>query len=94
MFNRVYQYLFLIFSHFVFLFSPSFSYSSRRETHSAIYSNLQCLTRFLNNLPTTLPNQTHFCGTKYEFFLPPDQLDFFLVSGQATDQKKFLATTF
>ena len=31
----------------------------------------------------------YFLGTKYEFFLPPYQLTFFLVFGQATYQKRF-----
>ena len=37
-FSAIYSYLSLLFSHFVFLFSPSFSFSSRHETHSTIYS--------------------------------------------------------
>ena len=38
MFNTINPYLSLLFSHFVFLFSPSFSYSSRHETHSTVYN--------------------------------------------------------
>ena len=38
MFSAVHLYLFLLFSHFVVLFSPSFSFSSRQETHSTIYN--------------------------------------------------------
>ena len=36
MFSAIYPYLFLQFSNFVFLFSPSFSFSSRHEAHSTI----------------------------------------------------------
>ena len=38
MFSIIHPYLSLLFSPFVFLFSPSFSYSSRHETHYAIYN--------------------------------------------------------
>ena len=38
MFSTIQPSLSLLFSHFVFLFSPSFSYSSRHETHSTIYN--------------------------------------------------------
>ena len=38
MYNTMHPYLFLLFSHFVFLFSPSLSYSSHRETHSTSYN--------------------------------------------------------
>ena len=38
MFSSIFPYLPLLFSHFVFLFSPSFPYSSRQETHSTIYN--------------------------------------------------------
>ena len=37
MFSTIHAYLSLLFSNFVFLFSPSFSYTSRHETHSTIY---------------------------------------------------------
>ena len=37
--NTIYPYLFLLFSHFMFLFSPSFSYSSPHEKHSTIYND-------------------------------------------------------
>ena len=36
MFNAIYPYLSLLSFHFVFLSSPSFSFSSRHETHSKI----------------------------------------------------------
>ena len=38
MFSAIYPYLLLLFSHFVFLFSSSFFFSSRHETHSTIYN--------------------------------------------------------
>ena len=38
MFSAIYPYLSLLLSHFVLLFSPSFSFSSRHETHSTIYN--------------------------------------------------------
>ena len=38
MFSARYPYLPLLFSHFVFLFSLSFYFSSRHETHSTIYN--------------------------------------------------------
>ena len=38
MFNAIYPDLSLLFSHFVFLISPSFSLSSRHETDSTIYN--------------------------------------------------------
>ena len=38
MYNTIYPYLFLLFSHFMFLFSPSLSYTSRHETRSTIYN--------------------------------------------------------
>ena len=37
-FSIIYQYLSLLFSHFVFLFSPSFSYSFRHQTYSTFYN--------------------------------------------------------
>ena len=36
MFSAIHSYLYLLISHFVFLFSTSFSYSSRHETNSAM----------------------------------------------------------
>ena len=48
MYKTIYPYLFLLFSHFVFLFSPSLSYSSRHETYSTI-SNV--LDNFIKNCP-------------------------------------------
>ena len=38
MFSTIQPSLSLLFSHFVFLFSPSFSYSSRHETRSTFYN--------------------------------------------------------
>ena len=38
MFSAIHPYLSLLFSHFVFLFSTCFSYSSCHETHSTIYN--------------------------------------------------------
>ena len=38
MFSTIYQYVSLLFSHFVSLFASSFSYSSRQETQSIIYT--------------------------------------------------------
>ena len=38
MFSTIHLSLSLLFSHFLFLFSPSFSYSSRHKTHSTIYN--------------------------------------------------------
>ena len=38
MFSTLYRYLSILFSHFVFLLSPSFSYSSRHGTYSTIYN--------------------------------------------------------
>ena len=37
MYNIIYPYLFILFSYFVSLISPSLSYSFRHETHSTIY---------------------------------------------------------
>ena len=104
MFSTMHAYLSLLFSHFVFLFLPSFSYSSIYETHSAIYN---VWFDFITTLPKyhgdkkTLHsqrrkkkrrvsnNQNKYCniiifGTKYELFLPPYQITFFLAFGQAT----------
>ena len=38
MFSAIYSYLSLLFSHSVFLFSPSLSFPFRLETHSTIYN--------------------------------------------------------
>ena len=98
MFSTLHPYLFLLFSHFVFfllfshflfLFWPSFSYSSRHETRSTIYN----VWWFHYNLPVyhgdkkTLHNQNKYSniiilGTKYELFLLPYQITFFLLSGK------------
>ena len=79
MFSTIHPYLSLLFYHFVLLFSPSFSYSSRHETHSTIYNV------WLNFITLHIPrrkkecrvncNRNKYCyiiifGTKYEIFLP------------------------
>ena len=50
LFTTIYPYLFLLFSHFGILFSPSFSYSSGYET----FYILQSLIQFHYNLPVIL----------------------------------------
>ena len=50
LFTTIYPYLFLLFSHFGILFSPSFSYSSAYET----FYILQSLIQFHYNLPVIL----------------------------------------
>ena len=88
MFSTIHPYL-PLFSHFVFLFSLSFSCSSHHE----ISYNLQCLIRFHYNLPVisrdkktliiTKTNTLIIFGTNYELFLPLYQITFFLAFGQA-----------
>ena len=114
MFSTMHAYLSLLFSHFVFLFFLSFSYSSIHETHSAIYNVwFDFITtwpkyhgdkktlhgprrkkkRRVSNNQNKYSNIIIF-GTKYELFLPPYQITFFLAFGQAKANyfvtKKFL----
>ena len=85
MFSTLHPYLSLLFSHFVFFLSPSFSYSSRYKTHSTIY-NVWC--SYVTDIKKTLHNQNKYSsitifGTKYELFLLPYKITFFLAFGQA-----------
>ena len=90
MFSTLHRYLSILFSHFVFLLSPSFSYSSRHGTYSTIYN----VWWFHYNLPVyhedkkTLHKQNRYSSitifnTKYELFFLPHQITFFLAFGQA-----------
>ena len=76
-FSTIHSYLSLLFSYFVFLFSPSFSlFYSPQDT----FYNLQYLIRFHYNQN----NYSNLIfGLNYELFLPLYQITFFLDFGQA-----------
>ena len=114
MFSSMHVHLSLLFSHFMFLFLPTFSYCSISETHSAIYnvwfdfittwpkyhgdkktlhSPRRKKKRHVSNNQNKYSNIIIF-GTKYELFLPPYQITFFLAFGRLKQiilwQKNFL----
>ena len=101
MFSTIHPYLFLLFSHFLFLFSPLFSYSSCHETHSTIYNVwLDLIATFpkyygdkkyftVHNERKNLTALIFLWYKLWVFPLTPYQLTFFSVFGTATNKSFF-----
>ena len=96
MLSAIYLYLSLLFSYFVFLFSPSFLYSSLRKAHFTIYNVwFDFITTWpqyygdKKKLHSPLRKKRYLIFSWYKVwvFVPPYQYTFFLVLDQATDQK-------
>ena len=97
----IFSFCVFIFTFFFMLFSPrdifynlqcliQFHYNlcvTFQRSKKVLHSPLQKKKCSINNNPMFW----YFRGTKYEFFLPPYQLSFFLVFDQAANQKMFLA---
>ena len=78
MFSTIYPYLSLLFSHFVFLLSPSFSYPSSYETYTEIRKTLhsswrkkKCRVNF---------NQNKYSNIWYKIWVFPPSLFTFLIT--------------
>ena len=94
MFSTIHPCLSLLFSHFVFLYSPSFSDSSHHKTYSAIYNvkntskkkilhgSLRKKMWRINHNQNEYSNIIIF-GTKDVLFIPPYKITFFSAFGQA-----------
>ena len=97
-FSTIHSYLSLLFSHFVFLFSPSFPYSPQDILQFTIFDSISLQpARNITEITLHSPQRKTKCrinynqnnysnlisGSRYELFFPPYQLTFFLPFGQA-----------